>query len=127
MLYRGTCTAALNCTKLKKSLSPNLYSKILNAKSALQNFIEKPLSAFSISHHISTRPARRSQLHAEWRLKDLLQQFPLVHNSRPPHTQTLASLNQHYLVGILSGKIQFVRHHHDGVSIFHGQVSQSVQ
>src|ERR1700680_1010519 len=118
MLYRGTCTAALNCTKLKKSSSPNLYSKILIAKSALQYFIEKPLSAFSISHHTYTRPARRSQLHAEWRLKNLLQQFPLVHNSRRPHTQTLASLNQHYLIGIFPGKLQFVRDHHNGVAIF---------
>src|SRR4029077_17649633 len=85
------------------------------------------LSLLPVGLHAHTRPPRRAHFHVERRLKNLLQQFPLVHRAGRPHTQTFTALNQHHLVRVFRRQIQFVRHHHHGVAIPQRQPPQPVQ
>ena len=59
--------------------------------------------------HIHTRAARRAELHGEWRLKNLFEQFALKDSCGWPNAKTFALLKKSDLVGVLAGEIQFVR------------------
>ena len=60
-------------------------------------------------------------------MKNLFEQFTLENGSRRPHAQTLPFLQQHNLVGIFTGEIQFVRNDHNGVTVFRSQTAEIVQ
>src|ERR1700730_9859098 len=70
---------------------------------------------------------RWADLDIERRVKNLLEQLPLVDGSGRTYAQAGAVMQQHNLVGKFRRKRELVRHDHDCIFIFFSQLPQAFQ
>jgi len=73
------------------------------------------------------RPAGRSHLHGQRRLKNVLEQIALEDTSWRPYAKALPFLEKDDLIRIFSGEIQLVRDDNDGVAVFRGETTQGFE
>src|SRR5262249_49035743 len=73
------------------------------------------------------RTAGRAGLHGELCLENLFEQIALVDTRRRADAQALPPLQQHHLIGVFPGEVEFVRDNYDGVAIFRSEAAERLQ